>query len=468
MKYLRPMLCLLLALLASGCATRALNRPLADDSNGYFFHNHLPRHNSRSLFVVLAFSGGGTRSAAFSYGVLEKLRDTTLIIDGRPRSLLDEVDVISSVSGGSYTAAYYGLYGRRIFRDFGGRFLYRDIQGALTGQVMNPVNWPALAGGGYNRGDLAAGWLDEHLFDHKTFADMSKGELPYVILNASDLNNGMTFSFIQQQFDFLCSDINDYPVANAVLASSAVPVLFGPVTLVNHNTGCVQKQHLWDAWVGPSLRSDSILQRRYQVARALERYYDPKRMPLVRLVDGGVTDNLGIRGSMISPVAHYGHALEMRGAFSPADLKKIRRVLVVVANAQTYHDYAWSERAAEPGIVDTLDAAFSASIGILNTETIGLAKQAFDMWADYINATRPSARKVKVHFVTLTFNQIADPKQREYFNTIPTTLVLDKKDVDAIRALAGELLDESEVFQAFLRDSQGRPAQQTPSGSTLR
>ena len=446
-----PLVLLLSLALLQGCATRALNRPLADDANGYFFHNHLPRHNSRSLFVVLAFSGGGTRSAAFSYGVLEKLRDTTILIDGQPRSLLDEVDVISSVSGGSYTAAYYGLYGRRIFDDFGERFLYRDIQHALTAQVLNPLHWPSLMRGNYNRGDLAARWLDDHLFDHKTFADMSKGELPYVILNASDLNNGMTFSFIQQQFDFLCSDIDDYPVANAVLASSAVPVLFGPVTLVNHDTGCTRKQRLWDAWVGKSLRSDSILQRRYQVARALERYYNPKRMPLVRLVDGGVTDNLGIRGSMISPVAHYGHALEMRGAFSPADMKKIRQVLVIVANAQTYHDYPWSERGKEPGIADTLDAAFSASIGILNTETVSLAKRAFDQWADYINAERPPEQRAKVHFVTLTFNQIADPKRREYFNTIPTTLALDKKDVDAIRELAGELLEESGAFQAFLR-----------------
>ncbi len=447
-----PFSLLLLTALLSGCATRIPNLRLADNDRGYFFHNHLPRHNSKSLFVVLAFSGGGTRSAAFSYGVLEKLRDTTILVDGQPRSLLDEVDVISSVSGGSYTAAYYGLYGKRIFRDFESRFLYKDIEQELSALVFNPLNWPSLMRGSYNRGDLAARWLDDNLFDHKTFADMSNGELPYVILNASDLNTGMTFSFIQQQFDFLCSDIDRYPVANAVMASSAVPVLFGPITLVNHDTGCEQKRDLWDAWVGPSLQSDSILQRRYQVARALERYYDPKRMPLVRLVDGGVTDNLGIRGSMISPIAHYGHALEMRGAFSPAALKKIRRVLVVVANAQTYHDYPWSERGAEPGIADTLDAAFSAAIGILNTETIGLAKNAFDKWADYINAARPREQRAKVHFVTLTFNQIADPKQREYFNTIPTTLVLKRKDVDAIRELAGELLDESDTFQDFLHD----------------
>lgn len=192
MKRLHPFLCLLLALLVSGCATRISNPPLTDDENSYFFRNHLPQHNSRSLFVVLAFSGGGTRSAAFSYGVLEKLRDTTIVIDGQPRSLLDEVDVISSVSGGSYTAAYYGLYGKRLFSDFESRFLYADVEDELSWLVFNPLNWPSLMRSGYNRGDLAASWLDDNLFDHKTFADMSKGELPYVILNASDLNTGMT------------------------------------------------------------------------------------------------------------------------------------------------------------------------------------------------------------------------------------------------------------------------------------
>lgn len=64
---------------------------------------------------MLAFSGGGTRAEALAYGVLEELRDTEVLIDGKPRRLLDEIDLISSVSGGSFTSAYYGLHGDRIF-----------------------------------------------------------------------------------------------------------------------------------------------------------------------------------------------------------------------------------------------------------------------------------------------------------------------------------------------------------------
>ncbi|MGH8655090.1 MAG: patatin-like phospholipase family protein [Gammaproteobacteria bacterium] len=74
--------------------------------HGYYIDNPTVTTRSESLLVVLAFSGGGTRAAAFSYGVLEKLARTEIIWDSRHRRLPDEVDLISSVSGGSFTAAY--------------------------------------------------------------------------------------------------------------------------------------------------------------------------------------------------------------------------------------------------------------------------------------------------------------------------------------------------------------------------
>ena len=64
-----------------------------------------------------------TRAASLSYGVLEELARTEIEIHGTKRRLLDEVDMISSVSGGSFTAAYYALFGDRIFEYFEGCFL---------------------------------------------------------------------------------------------------------------------------------------------------------------------------------------------------------------------------------------------------------------------------------------------------------------------------------------------------------
>ncbi len=437
----------------AGCAHRVWNTEINDNAAGerYEFHTRLP-NNSEELFVVLAFSGGGTRAASFSYGVLQTLRATSVTVNGRPRQLLDEVDVITSVSGGSFTGAYYGLFGNRTFERFREDFLYRDWQGELLGLAVRPQSLVALTSSQFNRSDLVAGYLDRTLFEHATFADMSRDGLPFVIVNASDINNATTFSFIQQQFDFLCSDLARYPVANAVMASAGVPGTFASIALRNYDD-CKERHQ---PWVLDALAHDDALERRRAVAQALQRYSDPDRMPIVRLVDGGVTDNLGVRGSMMSPVAHYGNVPDMAGAFSPERLRRVRHVLVIVANAQVYTPAAWSLRGREPGIVDTVEASFDSALSILNTETVALAKQGFLMWESRLNAVRgPDEAKVSVDFVVLTFDQIADREERARFNAMPTTFRLKPEQVDALIAEPARLLSQSPEYGCFLRRLDG-------------
>lgn len=438
------------AVFGTGCAYRIWNIPIDGQATDerYEFRNRLPK-NSQDTFVVLAFSGGGTRAAAFSYGVLEALRDTTVEGYGAPRRLLDEVDVVTSVSGGSYTAAYYGLYGDRIFADFKRDFLYRDWQGELMGLAARPGSLARIASGAYNRSDLVAAYLDRTLFEKATYRDMSRNNLPFIIINASDINNATTFSFIQQQFDFLCSDLAPYPVANAVMASSAVPGPFASMALRNYDD-CTERHQ---PWVTDALAHDPFLDRRRSVALALERYSNPGRMPVLRLVDGGVTDNLGVRGSMMSPVAHYGNVPEMSGAFTQDQLRRVRNVLVIVANAQVYAETEWSLHGREPGLIDMLQSSFDSALGILNTETVSLAKQGFLMWEEHVNAMRgPSEAKVKVHFSILTFDQIESADLRRRFNAMPTTFRLQPTEVDALVAQSKELLQKSPEFSSFLRD----------------
>ena len=147
-----------LAALLVGCTTYPPNPPLEKfNSNvGYRFNNLSSRDNSDSLFVILSFSGGGTRAAALSYGVMEKLRSTTIVWEGKRRRLLDEIDVISSVSGGSFTAAYYGLFGDQLFERFEQVFLHKNIEGKLKALVWSPLNWVRLASPTFGRIDLAA------------------------------------------------------------------------------------------------------------------------------------------------------------------------------------------------------------------------------------------------------------------------------------------------------------------------
>lgn len=333
----------------AGCATRNWNDEIDAPTSTEAVRHCTPRGNASELFVVLAFSGGGMRSAAMSYGLLEALRDKTIRIGGQEHRLIDEVDVITSVSGGSYTAAYYGLFGDRIFKDYESIFLKRDVQGELIAALVNPHSLASMASTDFNRGDLAAAWFDANIFEHQPFSSMRGQDRPCIIVNASDLNTGLTFSFVQQQFDFLCSNLDRYPVANAVTASSAMPIVFAPITVRNHARDCEARHK---RWVTEALSRQDRETSTYQ-ARQLEHYLSPADMPLVRLVDGGVTDNLGIRGSIMSPILHMGDITTMAGAFTPQSLDQVTQVLVVISNAQAYRPYAWSKNGTDPGIVST-------------------------------------------------------------------------------------------------------------------
>ena len=71
--------------------------------------------------IGLALSGGGYRAAAYHIGSLRTLHRL---------GVLDKVDVISSVSGGSITAAYYALH-KDNYEDFEEGFIKRLSKGVL-------------------------------------------------------------------------------------------------------------------------------------------------------------------------------------------------------------------------------------------------------------------------------------------------------------------------------------------------
>lgn len=458
-RFLRAVaLAVALPVLIAGCAVQPYNAPLGNNApdNAYTFANRLPR-NSPKLFVVLTFSGGGTRAAAFTLGVLEKLATTEILVDGQPRRLLDEVDVITAVSGGSFTAAYFGLFGEQVFTEFPERFLYRNVTRDMVFSLLSPEQLARIAAPNFSRTDAVAEYFDRTLFERRTFADLSSsGNTPYIILNAADLNTGATFSFTQMQFDYLCSDLSNYAVARAVIASAAVPFLFSPVVLRNYPGPCAGRN---PPWVTQALAERNPADRRFHAATALNSYSDARAVPNVWLIDGGIVDNLGVRGSIMSEVNHYGRVLEMAGAFSPDALSQVEHVLVIASNTQTVSGRDWLTSEDGPGLVDTTQALADATTNLLNAETSLLAQQSFDMWSAYVNAERcPTCPKVTVDFAVLSFDRIADPVERREFQATETSLHLVREKVDALRALPSQLLDASPAFGAFLRRVRSVPA----------
>src|SRR5580765_7692416 len=174
-------------LMLAGCATRPINPPIAryDPDKGYRIERQSENPEDDATLVILAFSGGGTRAAAFSYGVLETLRDMQVTTkSGRKVRVLDTVDVITGISGGSFTALAFGLYGDRLFDTYETSFLKRNVQGELVKRAFNPFSWPSLASNGWGRSELAANMYDEILFNGATFKDLRR-DGPRILVSAT-------------------------------------------------------------------------------------------------------------------------------------------------------------------------------------------------------------------------------------------------------------------------------------------
>jgi NTE family protein len=462
---LRNILMVGLFMTVAGCAHYPVNAGLAtyDRDAGYRFKNLQSPDNSDSLFVILAFSGGGTRAAALSYGVLEGLRDTRITWEGRERRLLDEVDVISSISGGSFTAAYYGLHGDGIFTDFDSRFLKRDIQGALAGQLFSPVNWLRLASPWFDRIDMAAEYYDTTIFDRATYRDLlTKGRRPYLIINATDMTLGARFEFSQDQFDLLCADLAPFSVARAVAASSAFPVLLSPITVRNYAGSCAFDEPVW---VGNALQDRDVAGRRYARATQSRSYQDAAGRPFIHLLDGGIADNIGLRGPHQATVSTDGGWSLLR----MINLHKVRKVVVITVNAGTEPDTAYDRQERSPGVKAVLATVVNAPMDNYSFETIELLQQSFKQWQKDIQARKdcqeilsaacppaqlPGGPLAEVSFypVVVAFDALADPEEQTYFKKLPTTFALPAVTVDRLKEVGARLLGESKEFRRLLED----------------
>jgi NTE family protein len=408
------------------------------------------RDRDDSLLLILAFSGGGTRAASLSYGVLEALD----LVEVPPpdsgnwkrHTMLDEVDLISSVSGGSFTAAYYGLHGRDIFNDFPREFLYEDYQGALFRGFMNPVNWVYLSSPRFGRSDLAQEYYDDRLFKGATMGDIAKQRGPAINILATEAIDGISFSFTPSQFALICSDFDKFPVARAVAASAAFPGAFSPVVLKNYSGTCTIRV---PKWMENALAKPDISSRAYYNARRMNTYLDPKRKPYIHLIDGGVSDNLGIRGTLETLIARGG----IREALREANLEKTRRVAIIVVDAQTQETARWQVLDEVPGLATVLGASSTILINKYNFETIELLNHVAKDWTydDESHGRKP----IDFYIVHVAFDALPDQDERDYFNSIPTSLYLPEEQVDRLRDAAAKILYNDKDFQKLVKDMGG-------------
>jgi NTE family protein len=401
------------------------------------------------LFLILAFSGGGTRAAALSYGVLEALdRIEIQAKEGSGhRTLLDEVNLITSVSGGSFTAATYGLRGRDMFRDYRERFLLRDHQSHLIAGFLSPFNWARLWSPRFGRSDMAQEYYDQILFDGATLGDIPRRDRPAIMILATDILNGQVFPFTTLQFSLICSDWKRFPIARAVAASAAFPGAFTPVILKNYAGDCGWKP---PDWMNKSLERPDPASRGYHMARSMASYLDRSSKPYIHLLDGGVSDNLGLR-SILEYLAVRGG---IRESLREQGYTRVRRMAFVIVNAETREKPRWRLLDEVPGLAAILGASSTVMINRYNFETVDLLRRYVRDWSEELRAA--GMPPIEFYVIELSFDYLPDQAEREYFQSIPTSLYLPAGEVDRLRGVAQRLLLSSEPFRNMVRDMGGR------------
>ncbi|NIQ10401.1 MAG: patatin-like phospholipase family protein, partial [Gammaproteobacteria bacterium] len=234
---------LFLAFVLSGCASTYSysNKPLNSDidnaaagkasykvsSDRGCYKNHDSKGDRchEKTLVILALSGGGSRAAYFSASVMLELEK---VFSEEGLNLLEEVDVISSVSGGSLPAAYYAVSRDRDDNSYRmtdrawdeatvRKLMRKNYLGAWFRRWFWPQNIYRYWFTAYDRSDIMADVFADNLYDSKfpgfdyDFSRLQE-DRPNLVLNATNgtmgARFGHTFSFTKEDFSKLGSDIS--------------------------------------------------------------------------------------------------------------------------------------------------------------------------------------------------------------------------------------------------------------------
>jgi NTE family protein len=456
------------ALLLAACASPVRTTELAaiDQGSGYRYATleaKAPKTIDKAA-VIVTFSGGGTRAAALADGVLRALADTPVRAGGAALPLASQIDLISSVSGGSVTAGYFAMAGADGLGRFEKEFLYSDIMDTLIGRTLaHPLQLF------YPRVDILEQYLDDNVFDHKTYGDLiaadepGRGRRPYVVLNAGDMASGSVFSFTQDQFDLICADLLGLKLADAVSASAAFPVGLSALTIKNR-APCPAQQHAgttprtgWrmtpdgpepvriindrnaEDQAGVNYPAADNLARFRRGTVALTYLNRDGRKEYLQLLDGGIADNLGLS----LPITLLTSPSESPSFRDWANTGKANKLLFIVVNARSEADNDFGSRPRPPGLADTLLTTIGTPIDATSFQLLGR-----------LDEVAPDRFKPK-SLIVVDFDFIADPRCRARFHNMKTSWTLAQQDVADLIALGQAMVLQSPHYREFVAAAGG-------------
>lgn len=397
-----------------------------------------------TMITALTLSGGGARAAAFGLGVLHELKATHFVWDGKETTLLDEIGLISGVSGGSILATHYAMFGDETLTQFESDFLLNDFDEGLIERALSLSHFRDLASPWYGRSNVLEEHLDE-LYQGRNFGDLAarKGG-PSLLITATDLSTGAPFEFTHEQFALICSDLNSVPLSFAVAASSAVPLVLSPMTLHNYSGSCTQSTAAYH-------EASSSIEANYR-ARMLktsaESYINVQERPFLHLVDGGLSDNLGLRG-LLDRVAVMG---SIHDSFQGISAGSIRKLILIVVNSERDLAERIDQSDHVPTIPQVMDALLFGAGSRVTQMTLAMLDDDLHRWNQELANQRgilgsPFADDAEIHVISVSLKDIPNPDQRQQALQTPTAFTIAPSNVKLLQEAARETLRQSIAFK---------------------
>jgi NTE family protein len=429
-------------------ALQGENAPLADAAPG------------DDLYIGLAFSGGGMRATAFAYGMLQELQAAGT---ATPNGLLDNVHLVSGVSGGSVMAAQFGLRGPAGLAGFRETFLSANAEARMTTSGFSPLTIFKGIAGGVNGRDTFGRTLDEQLFHGATFADLRRSGIKTWI-NATDMANNTPFLFSPETFDALCSDLSKVKLSEAVAASAAFPLVFTPIVLEAHHGRCTYREPDWLTSARYNPEATAAMRAH---ARALESYSNPDEVKFVKLLDGGITDNFGTTGLAVERA----RAQVPYAPLTAEEAVRLKRMQFLVANAGVEKDYDWTKKVAGPGGVNLAMSIATSAMAAASRSGYDSMRGELRLWETELIEWRCAlplsevrklrgttggwdCRDVKLFVGEASFASLPT-EMRDRLYAVPTRLKLPAEQVDMVIAAGRQATRATPEFNGFLASLAG-------------
>jgi NTE family protein len=209
--------------------------------------------------------------------------------------------------------------------------------------------------------------------------------------------------------------------------------MFNPIVLKNH-TGCGD-QALLDL--------DSEKEEKNYVTQAtvdgLKSYANKEEREYIHLVDGGITDNLGLLALYdIVNVSDERYVNKIHSSLKP-------HLIAISIDASTTPDSSMDSSPKEPGLAETINFMTDVQVHRLNE----VAKTLFRYDMHNLEETG----EVATYFIDINLSNIDDPERKRYLNNIPTDLELEPEQVNALIEEGVRQVRENPELARFLRNT---------------